>query len=94
MCSLRELTTDLAEFEIARFADAAPRGAPVLILPERDDSNILVIPSGTASMFVEPATRLTDADDPELELLGEVIETPSASGIYFSWPDGRRVRVW
>jgi len=92
--SLRELATDLAESEIARFADASPRGAPVVINPELVEANTLVVPPGTASVLVEPAVKLTDADEPELELLGETLETPDGTGIYFSWPEGRRVRVW
>jgi len=92
--SLREVTTDLAESEIARFADASPRGAPVVINPEMAEANTLVVPPGTASVLVEPAVELTDADEPELELLGEILETPDGTGIYFSWPEGRRVRVW
>jgi len=92
--SLREVTTDLTESEIARFADASPRGAPVAINPSMAGSNTLVVPNGAASVLVEPAVRLTDADEPELELLGEVLETSDGTGIYFSWPEGRRVRVW
>jgi|GEM_PF-1899428 len=91
--SLRELTSDLNETEIARFADAAPRGEPVALVSMADGQDTVVVPDGTRSVLVEPAVRLEDAAEPGLELLGVVLETSSGTGIYFSWPEGRRVRV-